>query len=221
MTTPGVHRELQALFVSEGSADAPLAGIVETLFRIRGVVVNTSTPELSRLSPPVSRDVPAKVDAAVRLLGRQPDLLVVHRDSDGSAPVSRRAEMITAVQQYCSSSHLVAVIPIRMTEAWLLLDETAIRTVAGHPRGRAALSLPTAEQAERMSDPKARLAEVLSTASGTTGRRRAQVRHRFNQHRRQLLERLDVEGPVTALSSWQALQREVDEAERILRTRSS
>jgi hypothetical protein len=92
-----------------------------------------------------------------------------------------------------------------MTEAWLLLDEQAIRQVAGNPNGRANLGLPTFREIERVADPKARLRECLLAASDATGRRRDMVRNRFPEHRRQLLQRLDPNGPVASLKAWQAL----------------
>lgn len=58
------------------------------------------------------------------------------------------------------------VIPIRMTEAWLLLDEAEIRRVAGAPNGKIPLNLPNPAKVESVSDPKALLKETLARASG-------------------------------------------------------
>jgi hypothetical protein len=56
----------------------------------------------------------------------------------------------------------VPVIPIRMTEAWLLLDEAEIRRVAGSPNGKVSLGLPKAKDVESIPDPKAQLAQTLA-----------------------------------------------------------
>lgn len=108
------------------------------------------------------------------------------------------------------STNLVPVIPVRMTEAWLLLDEPAIRTVAGNPAGRASLTLPKHHEAERLPDPKSVLRQALLDAANVTGRRRERLDRRFSENRRQLLERLDPHGPVTRLTSWRDLVRSVE-----------
>ncbi|WP_331716400.1 hypothetical protein [Micromonospora chokoriensis] len=103
------------------------------------------------------------------------------------------------------------VIPVRMTEAWLLLDETAIRQVAGNPRGRMDLGLPKHHEVESVANPKQILSTCLLKAAGETGRRRDAVAKRFNQHRRQLLERLEPTGAIVRLESWARLVADVDE----------
>ncbi|MEC3974635.1 hypothetical protein [Amycolatopsis sp. H20-H5] len=102
--------------------------------------------------------------------------------------------------------------PIRMTEAWLLLDESSIRQVAGNPRARHPLHLPKLHEIEKLADPKDLLKCALLAASASTGRRREREAQRFNQQRRQLLERLDHDGPIVKLSSWQRLITDIEVA---------
>jgi hypothetical protein len=96
-----------------------------------------------------------------------------------------------------------------MTEAWLLLDETAIRLVAGKPSSRDDLCLPPRAQVESEADPKGALQNALECAFGLHGRRLREFKRDFPAHRRQLLERLDLDGPVRELSSWQSLEADV------------
>jgi hypothetical protein len=63
-----------------------------------------------------------------------------------------------------------------MTEAWLFVNESAIREAAGNPNGRMDLELPPLQTIERMPDPKARLCEALRVATGL-GRRRLDSFH--------------------------------------------
>jgi hypothetical protein len=119
-------------------------------------------------------------------------------------------------QEVADASHaegirppVVAIVPIRMTEAWLLLDEAEIRRVAGRPNGREALGLPTHVEAERMANPKQRLLDVLIAASETSGRRRDQFKRDFDRHRSLLLERLDIDGAVTKLQAWQRMRTDI------------
>lgn len=203
-----LNTSLNGLFVAEGSSDSPLASIVETLFFDRGVQLHLSSPDFSLLK--VSRDVRSKVIAGLNLMGEQVDLIVVHRDADSVGDSARRAEVEQAVRGIEVTHGLVPVIPVRMTEAWLLLDELAIRRVAGNPTGRTPLNLPKLPSIESVADPKTVLRECLLTAAEVTGRRRDAFIKRFSQHRRQLLERLDVSGPVVKLASWQRLAADVE-----------
>lgn len=203
-------RSYSGLFIAEGTSDEPLSRHVEWLFLGRGISVSLTPPDFSRL-PKVAKDVGSRVGAALTLTGGPVDLIVVHRDADNAGRLSRHREIEAAARPLAGSAELVPVIPVRMTEAWLLLDEAAIRQVAGNPRGRTRLSLPRRHEVESKPDPKEILRECLLTAADVTGRRREAAAKRFNQHRRQLLERLDPTGPVTELDSWRHLVSDVDE----------
>jgi hypothetical protein len=61
-----------------------------------------------------------------------------------------------------------------MTEAWLLLDEEAIRGAAGNPNGKEPLDLPRAP--DQIPNPKDVLGELLKQASGLSGRRKKSFR---------------------------------------------
>ena len=62
------------------------------------------------------------------------DLLFVHRDaesSDAAMRLHRLEEIREAMQSY--SICYVPIVPVRMTEAWLLFDRVAICEAAGNP----------------------------------------------------------------------------------------
>jgi hypothetical protein len=124
----------------------------------------------------------------------------------------RRNEITDGMAQCEISWPCVPIIPIRMTEAWLLLDEAAIRSVAGQPSGNMPLGLPVASKVESVPDPKATLQAALRTASGCSGRRLQKFKRDFPEHRRQLLERLDRTGAVRQLSAWKALEHATESA---------
>jgi hypothetical protein len=65
----------------------------------------------------------------------------------------------------------VCVIPVRMTEAWLMFDETAIRRASGNPNGNVPLDLPPLKNLESLADPKEVLHKALCKASQRHGRR--------------------------------------------------
>lgn len=104
------------------------------------------------------------------------DILFVHRDAEKQDPLLRHNEIAIAVEtlnaQYAKVPH-VCVVPVRMTEAWLLADESAIRKAAGRPKSIEPLDLPKLNRIDAIPDPKATLYELLREASGKIGRRRA------------------------------------------------
>jgi hypothetical protein len=202
---------LRGLFVCEGTSDRPLADHLGGMLRQRGHDVDIATPDFDRIADRVGATVVAKLRAAAEYGGAY-DLVIVHRDADGEGVEARRTEITDAAAQVFPVAPVVAVVPVRMTEAWLLLDGNAIRLVAGNPNGRRDLGLPTVRQVERLADPKQRLRETLVMASDSSGRRLDTFKRRFNEHRRLLLERVDLCGPPAALTAVQDLVREVDRA---------
>jgi hypothetical protein len=207
---------LSGLYVCEGSSDVPLADIVEFLYAERGCALRLSRPNFEALRG-VRRDVKSKLVAGARLIDEPFNLAVVHRDADRAGWQERRDEIESALTASGVVCDLIPVIPITMTEAWLLLDEQEIREVAGNPNGREVLSLPKTHEAERVADPKALLRECLLQAASARGRRRQTVASRFSQHRAQLLQRLDINGPVTQLTSWKMLIADIDRCVESLR----
>ncbi|MBC8091750.1 MAG: DUF4276 family protein [Pseudonocardia sp.] len=187
----------------------PLADVVETLFLDRGTPVVLSRPDFGILSDKIGKDIGSRLTAGRSLLREQIDLVVVHRDADNAGWDARVAEIHKAVVETAICNQVVPIVPVRMTEAWLLLDEAAIRTVAGNPQGTSPLALPGRHEVERVADPKQTLREALSRAANVTGRRRERLVRRFSENRRQLLERLDTRGPVAQLASWRALDSAV------------
>jgi hypothetical protein len=93
-----------------------------------------------------------------------------------------------------------------MTEAWLLLDEAAIRSASGNPRGRLPLNLPPSASIERVADPKETLFQALRTASEHTGRRLRSLRVEERRHR--VAELMDYE-LLRSLSAFQSLENEL------------
>ncbi len=200
---------LSGLFVCEGTSDQPLADIVEYLFAERGRTLRLSKPDFTVLRA-VRRDVRSKLVAGARLMDAPFDVAVVHRDADNAGWEERRDEIEQAITLAGIECGCIPVIPIRMTEAWLLLDEQEIRDVAGNPNGHNAIPLPKIHEVEGVANPKVLLQHCLLQAASVRGRRRQTAATRFPQHRRQLLERLDMHGPVTRLSSWKMLVEDVE-----------
>jgi hypothetical protein len=194
----------RALLLADGPSDEPLGRHVAALARRHGVRLDVVAPEFGRMDPPPGLRVR---DRLARMLEIDPDfeILIVHRDSERQPAADRLDEIREAARSLSVPWPTIPIIPVRMTEAWLLLDEPAIRAVAGRPTGTEQLDLPRRPNVESVPDPKSCLQDALATASGLSGRRLSKFKRDFPAHRRQLLDRLDRAGPVRELSAWRAL----------------
>ncbi len=199
----------RAVFLADGSSDEPLGEHLENLCAQRNLVVRVTTPDFRLLRNPPKRTIEERL-RAIANLGDMPDILFVHRDAETQPPAKRVAEVAKAVKKVGGINSWVAVVPIRMTEAWLLVDEPEIRFAAGRPLSTHDLGIPPVSQIERKPDPKALLNSALIAASGLSGRELEHFKKRFGEHRRLLLQRLDLNGPVRQLRAWQALESEID-----------
>lgn len=200
------------VLVGEGPSDDGLIPHLENLcIELGAAEVTGVAPDFQRLERPIRRTVVDKLQAA-RQLEPTANLFFVHRDADSRNPLPRYTEIRTAANNCSLESSWVAVVPVQETEAWLLLDEAAIRAVAGRPRGRNPLSLPRPHEVEEVSHPKERLKEVLIAASELSGRRLAKFRKDFSNHRRLLLQRMAVGGALSEVNSWVRLRTELEEA---------
>ena len=101
------------------------------------------------------------------------ECLFVHRDAEREPPNNRRREIQAAIDIMEETQPIVhvCIVPIRMSEAWLLFDEPAIRRAAGNPNGKAELEMPRLATLEDIPDPKEQLYHLLTVASEYSGRR--------------------------------------------------
>lgn len=204
---------VRALYLHEGPSDTGLRFHIEGIAGEVGREVLVTVPDLDRLPNKPGHSVVDKLRAAQQLSdgGHAYDLVIIHRDSDRERPDNRRREIAEAVAAVSPGLAHVPVIPVRMLEAWLLLDQSAIREVAGNPNGRTPLDLPKPTRAESVADPKALLKQAIATASEERGRGLQKLQKRFPANRARLLEMLDREGPVKHLASWQAFTDDLRE----------
>ncbi|WP_437588649.1 hypothetical protein [Sorangium sp. So ce1000] len=150
----------------------------------------------------------ARVEAALDL--HPCDLLIVHRDAEREPAENRIREILEATRD--RPMPIVCAVPIRMTEAWLLFDEAAIRRAAGCPNGSMALNLPALKNVEAVSDPKEVLRQTIKVASNLSGRRRAQIHIDI----RRLADLIDDFKPLRAISSFRAFEESMCNALRSL-----
>ena len=162
---------LRFTLVSDGSSDRCLMPILEWLLRDVGHVKSVDARWSDFSSGTRPRGLAERLDRALRLYPC--DVLFVHRDAEKQDPVLRYEEVAEALAEVSGVvvPPAVCVVPVRMQEAWLFFDESAIRNAAGNPNGREDLALPRPSDIEAISDPKALLYGMLAKACGLSGRR--------------------------------------------------
>ena len=199
---------MRFLFVCEGSSDTPLIDHVQRL------LIRYGQPDPDGEAWYHGSRVADRIRQGLKAAGGL-HLLFVHRDADTAGAEARYQEIEIAVRDVEQEGMpWIGVVPVRMTEAWLLLDETAIRDVVGKPGGRTPLDLPAPEHAERVANPKERLRDALLTASGNRGRRRRRFAREFPRLRRRLLQDLPIGGELERLESWTRFRDDTVDAVR-------
>jgi hypothetical protein len=148
-------------------------------------------------------------DRVSRALDLHPcDLLFVHRDAD-SGPASDRDTEIRAALSFNGNPPAIVLVPVRMTETWLLVDELAIRRASGNLSGTSELGLPQHSRLEKQADPKTVLFGALQRASGL-GQHRLR-RFDLNQARRQVSGFMEDHSILRALPSFVHFETQVKE----------
>jgi hypothetical protein len=135
-------------------------------------------------------------------------LLFIHRDAEKEAHATRVDEIRTALSKV--NPHFppsVCVVPVRMTEAWLLFDMLALRKAASNPNGTAVLQLPDIRRLEREPDPKKILHDLLRSASELSPRRLKKFSVSDCTYR--VAELIDDFSPLRTLSAFAALETEM------------
>lgn len=148
------------------------------------------------LAPPFFRHRGSeRIHSAVEHLihAYRPNLVFVHRDAESMDRAVRK-------QEIPAMAGVVPVVPVRMTEAWLLTNEQAIRRASGNPNGRIPLDMPLPNRLESLVNPKAELQRLLRTASELRGRRLQRLNEASAVHR--VAEMTDDFGPLRRLSAF-------------------
>lgn len=169
MTVAGMRKILNSTLIADGRSDRVLIPIIATLLQTHSPQQFRETDFVQEF-PSSGLNLSERIDFALR--ERPCDLLFVHRDAErADGLTSRVREIERAVAALGILQTVVCVVPVRMTEAWLICDEHPIRCAAGNPTGRSPLGLPELNQVESV-DAKELLFDALVRAKNL-GRRRA------------------------------------------------
>lgn len=201
--------EIRYTLISDGPSDRALIPILSWVLRETGDIarVQAEWADLGRLPKP-PKSLRDRILLAIDLFPC--DLLFVHRDAERQAPERRYEEIHSAIREAASQGFrtpVVCVVPVEMTEAWLLFDEVAIRLAAGNPNGKNPLNLPELTRIEQIPNPKDILFQVLREASGLTDRRLKKFNLAGAQIR--ITELIADFSPLRALCAFQELEKKI------------
>lgn len=203
-------QRLRFTLVADGPFERSLIPILTWLLREHcgAVPIEPELPDLRRLrSPP--RELFERIRRSVELYPC--DLLFVHRDAEGES-VDKRIEEICDSRQKSGiedSLPAICVVPVRMQEAWLLIDEAALRRAAGNPNGRESLNMPNKKKLEDLPNPKETFRELLRKACGHKGRRLKRFNRDLSSRSHQVSRLIDDFQPLRELAAFQRLEREI------------
>ena len=203
MTAP----ELRYTLVADGPGDRALLPILMWLLRqLEDVGACALVPQF--FDPRPFDDPPSELAGRIgRALQLFPcHVLFVHRDAETSTRQDRVREIELALPR--NTAPHVCVVPVRMTEAWLLIDQRAIRIAAGNPNGTHPLAMPTLPTIESLPDPKQMLRSLLLEATAFRGRRRSKFEREVNQRVQRVADLIEDFQPLRGLSAFQAFERE-------------
>lgn len=203
--------ELRYTLLSDGPADKTLMPILTWLLwqHVPNLPIQSRWADLRRLLRP-PRELHERIQESIHLYPC--DLLFVHRDAETASLEFRLNEINEAALNAIvenETSTIVCVVPVRMTEAWLLFDIDAIRQAAGNPNGEVPLNLPTLSNIEALPNPKRVLHDILREATELSSHRKK----RFDTNRAVLRipDFIEDFSPLRRLSAFSALEEEIKE----------
>lgn len=191
--------------LSDGSSDRMLMPILDWLLRQHCPehAIKSDWADLGRLPKP-PKTWPDKIRDTLNLYPC--DLLFIHHDAEKEPYETRHAQIIRELDGL-ETPPVIYVIPVRMQEAWLLFDESAIRSAAGNPNGRNKLNLPDTKSVENIPDPKELLFKIIRESSGRHGTRLKKLK----PHKSAFLvsQSIDDFSPLRSISAFQTLENQL------------
>jgi hypothetical protein len=118
--------EIRYTLVTDGPTDSVLLRHIDwVISQHTSIAVRSIWADLSRLRHR-PRNLVQRIQTALDLYPC--DMLCVHRDAERDEPSIRVREIQSAASAlHLPTSPIVCVVPVRMQEAWLLFDESAIK----------------------------------------------------------------------------------------------
>ena len=157
-------KELRYTLLADGGSDKVLMSIIDWLLKSR---LNNVSYSGYFYAPPHKGGLSKRVNNTLKDFPC--DVLFVHRDAEKMEYDFRAQEIHNELAIF--ENPYVAIVPVHMTEAWLLSNESAIREAANNPNGKEDLGVPPSNKWDKIPDPKGVLFASLKAATGLRGRR--------------------------------------------------
>ena len=203
-------KRLRFTLIADGSSDRALVPVLIWLLRQywEHVPIQPEFSDLRRLRN-LPRSLPHRIDRSIELYPC--DLLFVHRDAERESVEKRREEIREALERSERGRILptICVVPVRMQEAWLLIDESALKKAAGNPTSRQNLPMPDVRRLEDLPDPKRVLRDLLREASGFQGRRLKKFNRDLSRCVQRVAQQIGDFGLLRRLTAFRELERQV------------
>lgn len=201
--------------ISDGTSDQVLLKIIDWAFQ---QFLNIETMG-ERADFYFLETRPKSISDKVRLVAEQYDdldFIVVHRDAEKETYEKRASEVAVELATANIQPLLsIPVIPVRMTEAWLLFDAKAIASAAGNPNiGRLPI-LPALHSVESLPDPKAVLEKLIRDSCGLRSRG---LKNLNTRHCIQLIpEFVEDFSPLLKIPSFQKFKQQILDSFEVVR----
>ncbi|MBN2532656.1 MAG: hypothetical protein JXB88_07185 [Spirochaetales bacterium] len=203
--------ELYYTLIADGSSDKALIPIINWLLRECGLAytIQPVWADLRHIYRPL-KDLADKIIKSYELYPC--DILFIHRDAEKKSREHRVGEINIATQQVKKQLNpppYISVIPVKMTETWLLIDEAAIKRASGNPNSKEKIELPKINKLELLPDPKEILYNLLKKVCGLKGRRLKQFSS--YKHASRVSEFISDFTPLKSLHAFSLLELEIKE----------
>lgn len=152
-----MSRQLTWSIVADGGTDLMLVPVIQWAIHRLDPAVEILEPEFRKRR--------GGVEDFLRTYDSGAMVVFVHRDAE-SLPLENRLAEFDGVTR----ADVVPVVPVQMSEAWILFDGAAVAKAAGSPA--AEVIAPAIAEIENIANPKERLDELLLRAAGLPAGRR-------------------------------------------------
>ena len=190
-----MSRQITYTVVADGGTDRLLVPIIEwALHRL--------DPDVDILEPEFEKRI-GSVSEFFGSYRRTTMLVFAHRDAESSRFEDRLSEFAEVAED------VVPVVPVRMSEAWLLIDGSAIARAADSTEP---VSVPSLNKLEQIADPKTELEQLLLKAAGSpTGRRGKTFKRSMTERRVNLALLIKDYSPLENLDAFRRFQASLAE----------
>jgi hypothetical protein len=198
--------DLRYTLVSDGSSDQILKHPINWLLQQltdRIPIARWADPTISNCGSFILRE---RIINAIECYPCE--LLFIHRDAE-KQPREKRISEIQKAMKDLPAPPQVCIIPVRMTEAWFLINGSLLQRAANNPAGTTAINLPALNRIESIPDPKSTLYQLLRQANNKSGRSAKKFKPAIATYR--LAELIEDYSPLRQFAAFRAFERDLRE----------